>query len=75
MRLDHRQSAAILAFPQPSRKADSVARKGERFDDGRVANLSLMLIVLALAALWLAFPPAQLSGGSAPGAPAENTEH
>ena len=28
---------------------------------GRFANLGLLLIVLLLSALWLAFPPAQLS--------------
>jgi hypothetical protein len=28
---------------------------------GRFANLGLLLLVLILAALWLAFPPAQLS--------------
>ena len=29
---------------------------------GRLANLGLLLVVLILSALWLAFPPAQLSG-------------
>jgi len=34
-------------------------------DLGRVANLALMLIVFALAALWLVFPPAELKAPSA----------
>jgi len=29
---------------------------------GDLANLGLLLVVLILSALWLAFPPAQLSG-------------
>ena len=35
-------------------------------DFGRFANLGLLAVVLILATLWLAFPPAQLS--SVPGA-------
>ncbi|MBV9566530.1 MAG: hypothetical protein JO172_00180 [Hyphomicrobiales bacterium] len=31
---------------------------------GRFANLGLLLVVLILSALWLAFPPAQLSSSS-----------
>ncbi|MBV9111286.1 MAG: hypothetical protein JO357_00390 [Hyphomicrobiales bacterium] len=34
---------------------------------GRLANLGLLLVVLILSALWLAFPPAQLSWSSATG--------
>jgi hypothetical protein len=34
---------------------------------GRFANLGLLAVVLILAALWLAFPPAQLSSAPAAG--------
>jgi hypothetical protein len=74
MQLDHRQSAAILSFPQTRRrKAGNTAGRHEHADRGRVANLALMFIVLALAGLWLAFPPAQLSAGSTQEPSLQNT--
>jgi hypothetical protein len=72
MQLDHRQSAAILTFPRtPARRSASAERRGGNLDNGRAANLALMLIVFALAGLWLAFPPTQLSGASPRNVPIE----
>jgi hypothetical protein len=75
MQLDHQQSAAILAFPRAPARQSGAARRREGLDNGRVANVALMLIVFALAGLWLAFPPAQLSVGSSQRAPIENSGH
>ena len=76
MQLDHRQSAAILSFPRASaRRVASAARRAEDFDGGRAANLAFMLLVLVLAGLWLAFPPAKLSEASPQSSPIEVTGH
>jgi hypothetical protein len=56
MQLDQ-ASAATLSYRQ---------RSGSRGDTSRRANLGFLAIVLALAALWLVFPPAQLAGSDAP---------
>ncbi|SDQ94411.1 hypothetical protein SAMN05444161_1138 [Rhizobiales bacterium GAS191] len=58
MRLDQ-VSAGALSFRQPHQSK-------ARLDTGRLANLAFMAIVLAIAALWLAFPPAQLTNSGAP---------
>ena len=64
MQLD-RHSAVILDFPRAhSRVRDGSWRRA--LEGGRSANLALMLVVLGLAALWLAFPPPLLSGSAAP---------
>ena len=64
MQLD-RQSAVILDFPRAHVRERGGA-SGRALDGGRSANLALMLVVLGLAALWLAFPPPLLSGSAAP---------
>jgi hypothetical protein len=64
MRLDQ-QSAVILSFPRMAgAKTDAPAGQA-RLDRGRLTNLAFMLVVLALAGLWLVFPPAQLTATSA----------
>jgi hypothetical protein len=65
MQLD-RQSGVILSFPQAPRPRAVSQASGTHLDAGRLANLALLSVVLALAALWLAFPPPQLS--ASPGA-------
>jgi hypothetical protein len=65
MQLD-RQSGVILSFPRAPRPKAVSEASGTDFDAGRLANLALLSVVLALAALWLAFPPAQLP--TSPGA-------
>jgi hypothetical protein len=52
--------------PSRGRQGAVSEASGTDFDAGRLANLALLLVVLALAALWLAFPPAQLP--TSPGA-------
>jgi hypothetical protein len=64
MQLD-RHSAVILAFPRASMHGMDRAKRNAALDSGRAANLALMLIVFALAALWLVFPPAQLPATAA----------
>jgi hypothetical protein len=74
MQLEHRDSAAVLTFPRASAPPrDSAARQRKNADDSRVANLALMLVVLALVGLWLVFPPAQLSSEPAQSAPVEHS--
>jgi hypothetical protein len=72
MQLD-RNSAIILPFrPSPMRGVD---RKGKAtpLDSGRLANLAFLALLLGLAALWLVFPPVQLSTSAAvSGGPAWN---
>ena len=63
MQLD-RHSAVILPFPRSGMRG---ARRAADLESGRIANLALMLVVFGLAALWLAFPPAQLPVSSAAG--------
>ena len=74
MQLEHRDSAAVLTFPCTSvPQPDSATRQRENADDGQVANLALMLVVLALVGLWLVFPPAQLSPEPAQSARVEHS--
>jgi hypothetical protein len=60
MQLDQ-QSAVILSFPQMPATRTNAKASAARVDGGRRTNLAFMLVVLALAALWLVFPPAQLT--------------
>ena len=60
-----RQSAVILSFPQAGEGrafSGSLGKGGSRIEAGRLANILFMGLVLALAALWLVFPPVELSG-------------
>ena len=62
------QSPVILSLGR-TRRPQACARPSEaRLDTGRLTNFALMVIVLALAALWLVFPPVQLS--TSPASPA-----
>jgi hypothetical protein len=65
MQLEQR-SAIILSFrrERSAGVATSVARLG--FNAEKLANFAFLAIVFALAALWLVFPPAQLSTSPAP---------
>jgi hypothetical protein len=56
MRLDQ-ASAGTLSFRQPQRSKALL-------DAGRLANLGFLLIVLALAGLWLVFPPVELTNSA-----------
>jgi hypothetical protein len=60
MRLEQ-HSATVFALRHPFRGKAFTGQGHARSEIGRFANLALMLIVMTLAALWLAFPPAQLS--------------
>ncbi|MFI5013748.1 MAG: hypothetical protein ACHQAY_15515 [Hyphomicrobiales bacterium] len=60
MRLD-RRSAVIMSFPRASVTRACAEQGHAGIETGRVMNLAFMAVVLALAALWLVFPPAQLS--------------
>ncbi len=55
-----------MRYRDERRASASIAQGVPPEEFGRFANLGLLVVVLILAALWLAFPPAQLS--SAPGA-------
>jgi hypothetical protein len=59
MQLDQ-ASAATLSYRQHPQRC------GTQRDTSRLANLGFLAIVVALAALWLVFPPAQLTSSDAP---------
>lgn len=62
LRMRHEQRSAFAhGFRHPAGASVLAQGKLARQEAGRVANLGLLLLVLILAALWLAFPPAQLS--------------
>jgi hypothetical protein len=65
MQLD-RQSAVILPFPRAGLGEGGHSVRKAELDSGRIANLALMAVVFALAAIWLIVPPAQLANSSGP---------
>jgi len=56
-----RRSAVIFPFARAALLGAGPKPARARSNAGRVANIAFLLIVLALAALWLIFPPPQLT--------------
>jgi hypothetical protein len=61
----NRQSGVILSLPLAAGTRAHAAPGRADFKTGRFPNLAFMAVILALAALWLVFPPAQLPGSPA----------
>jgi hypothetical protein len=68
MHYRHEERSGVERAPERRVKAGASIEPGVAPEDfGRLANLGLLTVVLILAALWFAFPPAQLSGSRTAG--------